>query len=141
LFAAGAVVVQQFASVFRTEEGEPIPFFDPDLWSFWLPYLIVGMLAGAVVAVIAWRTGHWTYRLAAVDTLLAVAVAALMIWLAVNEWLLNPAWFDAAGWPEPANSNRWLTQAVVSVVAVTAIWTIIDVWMRAVRGARHRVMT
>ena len=41
LFFAGFLVWQQLSSVFKDEAGQPIPILQPELWSFWIPYVLV----------------------------------------------------------------------------------------------------
>lgn len=137
VLVAVAVVVQQFVSSFRRPDGTAIPLLDPDLWTLWLPYVIVVLLASAVLPFAAWRAGRWTFGLATLDTVVKVAFTVPVVVLAWSGELLNPAWFDAAGWAEGAGADSWLAPSIAISVVVTFVWGAVDIWVRAIRSARR----
>ena len=95
-------------------DGERLPILDPDLWSFWIPLMLVALAASVVLTiVIGVRRVTWTH--AWVNLGIATAFAGPVIWLATDDRLLNPdfvARFD------------WLTEnvdAVNTAIAATAV--------------------
>lgn len=127
---AGFVVWQQAASPVRGD-GERVPFLDPDLWSFWIPLILVSLLAEALFEVVKYRAGGvWTPRFATVNTVTGLVFAAPVAWLAWQQELLNPALSAHVreGWPEfdPAVAH---TVILVAAVAIW-VWDTVDGWRR-----------
>jgi hypothetical protein len=119
---AGAIIGQQFFSVFRDADGDPVPFLEPDLWSFWLPWFLGLIVLEAAFAVWLYLRG-WTWPLAVVNLLLNLAftVPAVLLW--TGDGLLNPEFVSAAGWSGPSASQAGRvieTLIVVMVIAVSA---------------------
>lgn len=129
----GAVIVgQQFRSAF-TVDGEPVPVLDPDLWSFWLPLVLVFLAAEMILEVIRFRTGTWTRTFAAWNVLLGALFAAPLVFLAATDRLFNPVFVRHL-------SDEWSSFDVHSanmVVIVTALviwaWDSVDGWRRIER--------
>lgn len=53
---AAALVWQQF----RSPIGDSLPMLDPDLWSFWLPLVLVLLLVEGIFEVVKYRTAGWS---------------------------------------------------------------------------------
>lgn len=87
---AGAIGWQHLASpLWRGDER--VPVLDPDLWSFWLPLILVLLLVEAAFELVKYAAGgHWTRGFAAANTALGLLFAAPVIHLALAERLLNP---------------------------------------------------
>ena len=66
VLVALALVWQQTSSPLRSG-GEVVPVLDPALWSGWIPWLLLVLLAQAVLAVVVFRHGRWTTPLATVS--------------------------------------------------------------------------
>lgn len=126
--------VQHFRSFVPTGDGENLPVLDPELWGFWLPFLIAVLLATVGLEIAKYRSGRWTWPLVAVNALLALAFAGPIVWLLTTDRLLNP---------ELVARFEWLTEhvdtvtsvAVVGVVLIT-LWDIVDSAVKAYRN-RH----
>jgi hypothetical protein len=128
------IVGQQFLSWVDDAKGNPLPTLDPDLWSGWLPIIIVVLVATVVFEFVKFRTGRWTVRLAAAHTALNLAFAIPVIWLATTDRLFNPVFVDRLGetWTDvdPGNLN---TIVIVSLVVITA-WGVVEAWRGANRS-------
>ena len=137
LAVAGYIVWQQFRSPFVVD-GVPVPLLDPALWSFWLPYFIAVMLAGAALEIFRYRTGGWRWPLFAFNLALDLAFALPALWLLSADALLNPEFLDRLAWWTSAESSVAAT-AVVVIVGVT-LWDVVDTFIKTRRdeAARNR---
>ena len=132
-----ALVWQHFTVQFPGSETTPV--LNPQLWSFWLPYLI-GIAALEVVFVsLLYRNGNWNWGFAAVNVVLNAAFAIPVIWLAATGQLLNPGFFELVGWPEGDDPGGVVTTVVISGVALIAAWDSIDGLVKAWRVQRGDV--
>ena len=136
--AASALLWQQTARPIVIDGGS-FALFNPDLWSFWLPWFI-GLLALEIVFNIAlYLRGGWTWLFAIANTALNLAFAIPAIWLWSEGMLFDPglaAAFAELGLTE-AMRPAGIVIAVV-IVAVTA-WDIIEGFLKAARTARPQV--
>ena len=133
---AGAIVWQQFASVYRDDAGQPIPLVDPSLWSFWLPYFLA-LLALEVLFAVAVYAWGWNWWLAAGNLVLNVAFVVPALWLFTTGRLFNEAYLDAAGWPW-GEAGGIIVTIVVTVVAVVSVWDVLDGVIKAARARPAR---
>jgi hypothetical protein len=125
----GAVLVWQQVRPPVPADGERVPVLDPDLWSFWLPLVLVLLVVEIGFEVVKHRLG-WSVRMATVNTVLAAVFAAPLVYLAATEQLLNPAATAAiqASWSELDPS---VAHTVVLVSAlVIAVWDSVDGWVK-----------
>ena len=53
--AIAGLVLSRTVSPVTAADGSPIPLFQPDLWSFWMPFLIAVLAVEAVVGVVRVR--------------------------------------------------------------------------------------
>lgn len=127
---AGLLVWQQ-ALPFVTDTGERLPVLDPDLWSFWLPLVLVALAVEACFEVVKYRAGAtWTTSFAVVNTVTGAVLAAPVAWLAHTERLLNPA-FVTHVQGQWAEFDPGVTHAIVLVVAVLIwAWDSFEGWRR-----------
>lgn len=72
-------------------DGNEVPVLDPDLWQFWLPALLMVLVASVLLEIAKYRAGRWDVRLAVVNTVLNAAFAGIVLWMTVTNGLLNPA--------------------------------------------------
>jgi hypothetical protein len=133
------LVYAQFFPIAWNADG-PVrePLFDPALWSFWLPYVIVLIVAEAVLVLVVYRAGGWTWPLAAINAVLAAAAAVPIASLAVAGELINPGFLAAFEW---AGSDVVLTVMGVAIAVVSvgaASWDAIDGFVRAAASRRVR---
>lgn len=133
------LIYPQFFPVAWNADG-PVrePLLDPALWSFWLPYFIVLVVAEVVLALLAYRAGGWTRALAVVNALLAVAAVVPIAVLALAGDLVNPDFLAAFDWADDAGT-RAVAGVVTAVVAIgIGAWDAIDGFVRAARSPRRR---
>lgn len=130
LVSIGFLVGQHFWA-WHEDGSESLPMLDPDLWSSWLPFLIVVLVAMIGLEIAKRRTGHWTTALAGTNTALALLFAVPVVWLAAADRLLNPALLpvieDHIG--DPGHINNVV---IVATVAIT-LWDLFDSWRKVTK--------
>jgi hypothetical protein len=129
-----AVVWQQF-NPYLTDAGS-LPILNPDLWTFWIPWFIVLILAEVVIAIVAYSRG-WSYPLAGINVLLNAAFAVPAIWLVATGALLNPAFVDAVARETDGDlAQVWdVTTAVILIaIIVICVWDVVDGFLKAYRA-------
>jgi hypothetical protein len=135
LFFAGAAVWQQGFSVVSDASG-PIPFLNPDLWAFWLPYFFALAALEVLFYIVLYRIGHWTWAMAIINVPLGLAFAIPAVWLLANDLVLNHAFFEALDWAPPVDTI--VTNVTIATVIVIALWDFADGFIKAYR-ARHSI--
>jgi hypothetical protein len=133
VFAVTAIILSRDVSGLSADDGTTIPFFDPEMWSFWFPFFIVVLVVEMVFAIVKHRVGRWTWPLAAVNFVLNAAIAIPAIYLLTTEQIFNPEFFAEIGWgTEPAGGG---TLVLVSslVIGLIALWDVFDGFRRASR--------
>lgn len=127
---AGVLVWQATASPFGAA-GTPLPWIDPDLEPWWLPLVLVLLVAEIAHAAWVYRAG-WSAAQAWSNAAIAAVFAAVTIPLLVDGSLLNPDLVDHLGWDAGivTTALRWTAVGV----AVVTMWEIADGFVRAARG-------
>ncbi|MDG9675399.1 permease prefix domain 1-containing protein [Micromonospora sp. DH14] len=118
--------IQHFQSWVRGTDGENIAILDPALWSFWLPALIVVLVASVIFEIVKYRIGRWTWRLFGTKVLLNLAFSVPLVWLALSDRLLNPALAERLSWLADADNRNVLGAAIAVGAAVVVVWDLID---------------
>jgi hypothetical protein len=129
-FIGAAIVWQQFRSPIH-DAGDRLPMLDPDLWSFWLPLILVLLVAEMGSEVVKYRVGRWTPQLATVNVVLGAVFAAPLVYRAATDKLLTPAAVARiqGGWAgfDPGVAN---TVVILSALLIWA-WDSVDGWRKA----------
>jgi hypothetical protein len=115
-------------------DGDDVPVLDPDLWSFWLPLVLVLLVVEAGFEVVKYLTGGWTRDLAIANVVLGALFAAPFVYLGWTEQLLAPRAVDAirAEWD---GFSPGTAHAVVVVVALGVwLWDAVEGVVGARRG-------
>jgi hypothetical protein len=115
-------------------DGRNVPVFNPDLWSFWLPAVVLLLVGEIAVEVVRYRTGGWTFPLAIVSSVLNIAVAAILVGLLQAGTLLNDAFFAALGWPTTGGAIEGIVVAGTVALIVVAGFSVVDSLVRAYRS-------
>ena len=131
-----ALVWQQISSNFKDADGTPIPVINPDLWSFWLPYLIALAVLTAMFAVVLYRVGRWTWPLVVVNAVITVATIGPIVWLVATGVALNEEYLDRLGWADfVAAGSPGATITSIALVAIAG-WAIADSAIKTVQADR-----
>jgi hypothetical protein len=120
------ILVQRTVSPFSDASGHAIPFLNPDLWSFWIPVvlLIAAVWIAAEFALLA--AGRWISRIALVISAMVVASATVNIYLLATGQLFNSAFFDKLG------AAPWIAPGSISILVVIVL-TAIDAGSRTAK--------
>lgn len=106
--------------------GPSIPILDPALDRFWIPFLVVVVLASIALEIAKYLVGRWTVSLAIANTVLSLSFAIPVLWLASTDRLLNPAFVSVL----PVE----VLSPVVSAMPVLIAWLILVVSLIDVAG-------
>ena len=131
LWLLGVGIVWQQLNPPVPYDGGEVPVLDPELWTFWLPLVLVLLVAEMAFEVVKYRTGGWSPRLATANVVLGAVFAAPLVYLATSDRLLNP---DAvAGIRESWSAFDPGVVHTVVVVSASAIWVwdAVDGWRKA----------
>lgn len=149
---AGALVWDRFVGFVRFARGEvdvsaglgaqteSMPVLHPDLWPWWISAALALIVLEALLAVAVYARRGWRPGFAAANSVLAVVMAAGIIFLAVTGQLINPELLEVTLYrgDVPTDVGRILTVILVAgVIGVTA-WDIADGWRKALRARRAK---
>lgn len=112
--------------------GEPIPILDPALSSFWIPFLVVVLLASIVLEIVKFRTGHWSVPLAAANTVLNAAFAIPAVWLLTSNQVLNPDFIDALA-TDVSSGLAFVPTLIAWLIAIFGAIDVIEGWWKSLR--------
>ncbi|KQZ08806.1 hypothetical protein ASD23_10580 [Agromyces sp. Root1464] len=131
--AAGFLVWQQFGIVWADGERTSVPLLAPDLWSFWLPYLLALIALEAAFAVWVYRS-DWNWANALVNVALNAAFAIPVVWLFVEGRLFSPEFLAVVEPLLDADAEWVLSVLFVAGVVAFSAWDAIDGIVKAARG-------
>ena len=129
-------------------DGEIVPILHPGLWPLWMLVFLVIVLGEAAVAVAVFRKRRWSAATASANTALAVAFAAVSLWLISTGQLINPdiiaaivlhggSDFHYADLQSANEGGIFRILAVLLGAAIIAVcaWDGFDGWRQAWRAA------
>jgi hypothetical protein len=136
---AGLVWLGLFGLAIVWQQVQPpiadgLPLLDPDLWNFWLPLILLLLVAEAAFEVVKYRIGRWTFALATINVVLGALFAAPVVYLAATDRLLNPSAVAEIqqGW---ASFDAGNVNTVVVIVSLAIwVWEGVDGFRQAVRA-------
>ncbi|MFG3599596.1 permease prefix domain 1-containing protein [Micromonospora chersina] len=134
LLVAVAFLPWQHFQPWLSGDGSRLPMIDPALWSFWLPALIVVLVATMGLEIAKYRAGRWTWPLVGVNAALNLAFAAPLVWLLLTDRLLNPALIERFAWLREGGAED-VAQIATVVTAVIVVWDVIDSAVKARKAA------
>ena len=119
---------------FTDAAGDPIPLFNPDMWSLLIPTLVAIMAAIAGLQIVVFLVGRWTMPLAAANAVLQLAFSVPVVALALTGSLINPDFAEALGWPPLAEGRGPAMLGLAAGVVLVTGWYIYDGFRRARRA-------
>ncbi|RWZ59547.1 hypothetical protein ELQ92_11990 [Labedella populi] len=138
ILLAFLVYAQFFPIAWNVDGPVREPLLAPALWGFWLPYLLVLIVAEVVFVLVTYRRGAWSRLLAVVNAVLAAAAVVPIAALALAGDLVNPDFLAAFDWAD-AENTRSVAGIITAVVALgIGAWDAIDGFVRAARSPRRR---
>lgn len=126
LIGVAYIIWQQFRSPFTDTAGTPIPTLDPGLWSFWIPVMLTGLLASAVIEILRYRAGGWSWPFVGLNAAADLLFALPLVWLAATDSLLDPEFVGRLvdlGWTDAA---LHLKVSVIVITVGVVVWELID---------------
>jgi len=121
------------ASPVTSAAGAPVSLFDPDLWSFWLPYFIVVLSIEIIFEIVKYRVGRWTWPLASVNLALNSAFAIPAVYLLATDQILNDEFFETLGWGTAPDVGSTTINLTIAIIVAIAAWDVIDAFRKARR--------
>jgi len=129
----GALILVAPKLRFQTDAaGDPISFVSPWLWDSGVIYVFLGLVVLSLGISFANYYARWNTPLALVGTLVKLASSVLLIWLAANDRIVNPAFVAAAGW-DPGTSE-WIHKGLIIAGVLTIIQSIVEGTRRLASG-------
>jgi hypothetical protein len=110
--------------------GDPVGILQPELWQFWVPYLVVLAAIGIAFEFVKYYAGP-TLPVAFGNLVINAAFGIPVVWLAATGQLLNPAFFTGVGWPEEVMAI--VTTVIVIGTLVALVFDSIDGFVKAIR--------
>jgi hypothetical protein len=118
------VLLSPVVSTETDPNGDPIGILSPWLWDTGMVFVFLGLAIGGFGVTVAKHYVRWNGTLAVVGALLTIASATVLIWVAANERLLNPAFVDAAGWPDGV--TRWVNLGLLVTGVIALAQTVVE---------------
>lgn len=138
-FSIAALVVAVIALVWQqvampiTIDGASYPLFNPDLWSFWLPWFVVVLGLQIVFHLALYLRGGWTWAFAVVNTVLNLAFLVPAVWLWSQGQLFDPGLVAALDGMGMAEAFRPAGAVIAFVIIAATGWDILDGFRKAAR--------
>jgi hypothetical protein len=112
----------------RMEENpDPVPFFHPNLWSFWLPLFFAIMGFTLVHELFKLKIGNWTPTLTATNVILCLVSIIYIAALVTTQDLVNPAFLDnSPGSLRLRETITWSIDITAAVLVGTYVWSMVD---------------
>ncbi len=104
--------------------GDPINVLSPWLWESGIVYVFIALVVASVGVSFANYYARWNTPSSVAATLVDIAPPLLLIWLASNKRLVNPAFIDAVGW-SPATAD-WIHGGLIVLALVTIVRSVIE---------------
>ncbi len=114
------------------DAGNPVGVLNPDLWEFWVPYLVVVAVLAIAFQFVTYYRGP-SLPVAFGNLAINIAFGIPVIWLASTGQLLNPAFFDGVGWPEGDDIPGIMVTVIVIGTVVGLVFDSIDGFVKALR--------
>lgn len=131
---AGALLWDRFIGLFRPG-NETVSILNPGLWPWVISALLVILAVQAALAIAVHVKGRWTLSLAVINTVIALAFAAIVLTLISRGELINPEFVDRALTPNNVNidadGSSVLTTLLTLGIAAATAWEIFDSWRKA----------
>jgi hypothetical protein len=133
----GSIVSTVIAAALIVMHATGPGLISPPLWDSGALLLVIVFAAAAVAFdVIGYYVG-WGVPQAISNAALSVIFVLTVVGVARGGELLNPAFFEAAGWPEGAGPDGVVTWIIIVVIVLLSITNVGDGFTRA-RKARAR---
>lgn len=118
-----AFLLVPFVSPFTDAAGSPIPILDPWIWQSGLFIVLIVVPVLQIGANALKLRGRWTLPLAIGATVVDLVGAIAIIVIGATGHMLNPAFVEAAGWPDVVEPIVNISLIVVGALTIaTSAW-------------------
>ena len=131
-----ALIWQFVAPPLRDAQGAAIPLLHEGTMSFWVTYVLILTVLAAVLAVVLFRRGRWTWLLVGLHAAIAIAATVPLVWLVLTGQLVSPAFLDELGWTATVGAGSVGAIGASVALGAIAIWAIGDTVWKAVKADR-----
>jgi hypothetical protein len=118
------VLLSPVVSTETDANGDPIGILSPWLWDTGMVFVFLGLAIAGFGLTIAKHYIRWSATVAILSGLLTVGSTTVLIWLAGNDRLLNPAFVAAAGWPEGV--TRWINLGLIVAAVIAIVQAVVE---------------
>lgn len=134
-YAAMVVLLALTATVLgvKGDAGQHVSFFNPDLWSFWLP-AVIALLVGMIgVEIATLRAGKRSTAITVLGMIFNTGLAAIVAGLYFTGNLVNPQFASRAQEALGTVSFEWLVLLTVGIYLAGYVWDMITAVRRLVK--------
>ncbi|MEU0521456.1 permease prefix domain 1-containing protein [Streptosporangium sp. NPDC006007] len=125
------ILLSPVVSTETDADGDPIGVLSPWLWETGLVYLLIFLVIASLGFSFAKYYARWSVPLAVAGSLVNIASAIVLIWLAANDRVLNPVFVEAAKWP--LSVPQWINTGLIVISVGALIHTVAEGIIRARR--------
>jgi len=118
------VLLSPVVSTKTDANGDPIGILSPWLWDTGVVYLFLGLAFGGFAITVAKYYTRWRPSVAIASAVLGIASATVLIWVAANDHLLNPAFTETAGWP--SSVSRWIDIGLIVAGVIAVVQAVVE---------------
>ncbi|WP_433041089.1 permease prefix domain 1-containing protein [Dactylosporangium sp. CS-033363] len=118
------ILLSPYVSPQSTADGAPIGLFAPWLWKTGVVYLFIALAGANLAASFAKYHIRWSVPRALAGSLVGVAGALVLVWLAARDRLVNPDFAAAAGWG--AGVTRWINLGLVIAGTLSVLSAVLE---------------
>jgi hypothetical protein len=117
------VLLSPVVSTETDANGEPIGILSPWLWDTGMVFAFLALAIGGFGITVAKYYVRWNGGLAIAGALLTIASVTVLISIAANDRLLNPAFVDAVGWSDDV--TRWINLGLIVAAVIALAQTVV----------------
>lgn len=132
----GAFLVWQQVAKPLEHNGVAYPILDPQLTTFWLPFLLVVIGLQIVLTLVRYARGRWTWPIAIANAVLAAAFALPVLWLYLTDRLFDPGLLGVVQDLGLRDALRPLALVIIVGIVVVSAWEAVSGLIRAAREPR-----
>jgi hypothetical protein len=126
------VLFSRVASPVSDADGHPISVLSPWVWDSGVMYVFIALVVASLAMAYVRYYARWSLPLAIGGWIVDIAPPSLLIWLAANDRLVNPAFIEAIGWAPEA--HVWINRGIIAI----GVLSILSAIFEEIKRARHR---
>jgi len=140
ILAGVALVGQHVRPLLRDDDGDGVPFLDPDLWGGAGQVLLALLAASLLVQGLVLAHHGWTMRTAVANAVVNAGSLGVVAWASFGGWLINDRFLallaERGDWERVPTVNAWTPVLLIGAIEV---WDTVDAFRHARRAEAARV--